>query len=139
MLSASPHLFSTQSLHYQNWKSNKYSIITVIELGPPVSKSSTRISKFYAPTDSEQKFHKTGIENWLPIGFERKLAVATNTLCSTANGKGLKVLYTHSQLLEQPWRHFTSLKLCNCGSSQNPGVTKGNHQLDSPPFFIPTD
>ena len=35
----------------------------VIELGPPVSESSTRISKFYAPTDSEHKFRKAGIEN----------------------------------------------------------------------------
>ena len=42
----------------------------VIELGPPVPKSSTRISKFYNPTDSEQKLHKTRIENWLYIGFE---------------------------------------------------------------------
>ena len=33
------------------------------ELGLPVLESSTRIS-----TDSEQKFDKTEIENWLPIG-----------------------------------------------------------------------
>ena len=30
-----------------------------IELGEPVSKSSTRISKFYTPADSEHKFDKT--------------------------------------------------------------------------------
>ena len=41
-----------------------------IELGPPVSKSSTKISKFYDSTDSENKFHKTRIKNWLSIDFE---------------------------------------------------------------------
>ena len=50
-------------------KQNKYSILTVIELGPPVSESSTRISKFDGSIDSEHKFNKTKIENWLPIGF----------------------------------------------------------------------
>ena len=29
---------------------------------------STRILKLYAPTDSEHKFHKTGVENCLSIG-----------------------------------------------------------------------
>ena len=36
MLSApslSPHQFSTQSLQYENWNANKYSILTVNELG----------------------------------------------------------------------------------------------------------
>ena len=41
----------------------------VIELGLPISESSTRISKFDVPTDSEHKFNKTEIENWLPIRF----------------------------------------------------------------------
>ena len=36
--------------------------LTVIKLGPPVSESSTRISKVHDPTDSERKFHKTRIE-----------------------------------------------------------------------------
>ena len=39
------------------------SIITINELGPPVLESLTRISKFYAPADSEHKFNKTEIEN----------------------------------------------------------------------------
>ena len=34
-----------------------------IELGPPVLKSLSRISKFYIPTDSEHKFNKKEIEN----------------------------------------------------------------------------
>ena len=54
-----------------------YSILTVIELGPPVSESSTRISKFYNPTDSEHKLHKTRIENWLSIGFELEFWLGT--------------------------------------------------------------
>ena len=69
MLSASLHRSFTQSSQYQNWKTNKYSILTVSELGPPVTESSTRISKFYAPAISEHKFYKTGNENCLPIGF----------------------------------------------------------------------
>ena len=62
------HSFSTQSSQYQNWKANEYSILTVNELGLPVLESSTRTSKFYAPTDSEHKFNKIEMENWLPIG-----------------------------------------------------------------------
>ena len=62
-----PHWFFTYTLQYQDSKSGKYSIL--IELGPPVLKSSTRISYFYAPTDSEYKFHKTKIRNCVPIGF----------------------------------------------------------------------
>ena len=45
-------------------------LMVPIELGPPVSKSSTRILKFYDSTDSEHKFHKTRIKNWLSIDFE---------------------------------------------------------------------
>ena len=62
-----PHWFFPHSLQYQNWKVNKYSILTVNELGPPVLESSARISKFYAPTDSEHKFNKREIKNRLPI------------------------------------------------------------------------
>ena len=42
------------------------------------------------------------IENWLPIGYnlgwdrlDWENAVMTATLCSSANGKSLQVLYTH--------------------------------------------
>ena len=45
-----PHRFSSQSSQYQNWKLNKYSILTVIDIEAPVSESSNRISKFYAST-----------------------------------------------------------------------------------------
>ena len=40
-----------------------------MELGPPVSESSTKSQNFMPPTDFELKFYKTRIENWLPIGF----------------------------------------------------------------------
>ena len=68
------HCSFTQSSQYRNWKGNKYSILIVSELRPPVSKSSTRISKFYAPTDSELKFYKTVIENCLSIVYNLGLS-----------------------------------------------------------------
>ena len=46
------------------------SLMAPIELGPPVSKYSTRILKFYDPNDSEHKFDKMRIKNWLSIDFE---------------------------------------------------------------------
>ena len=50
------------------------------------------VSKIYASTDSKHIFHKKGIENWLPIGFNLELIT---TLCWTTNGKSLEVLYTN--------------------------------------------
>ena len=41
-----------------------------IELELSMSEFSTRISKVYAPIDSEHRFHKKRIENWLPIGID---------------------------------------------------------------------
>ena len=66
-----PHRFSTQSSQYQNWKAKKYSFLTVIEPGLPVSESSTWTRDIMPPTDSEHKFHETGVKNWLLIGFNR--------------------------------------------------------------------
>ena len=40
------HRFSKQSSQYQYWKAHKYSILTLIELGPSVSESSTRSQQF---------------------------------------------------------------------------------------------
>ena len=72
MRSASPSSFFKQSSHIGIGTKivNKDSIRTAIELGPIVSESSTKISKFHAPTDSEHKFHKARIENWPPIAFK---------------------------------------------------------------------
>ena len=79
MLSASHHRFSTQSSQCQYWKANKYSILTVIELGPPVLESSAGSQNYMSFFDFEHKLNKTEIENWLPIGFN--LALKTITLC----------------------------------------------------------
>ena len=72
MLFASPSSFFKQSSHIgiDTKIINKDSIWTAIELGLPVSESSTKISKFHAPTDSEHKFHKARIESWPPIEFK---------------------------------------------------------------------
>ena len=43
-------------------KANKYSILTVIELGPPVSESSTRITYFMPPL-----LDHLGESNWSPV------------------------------------------------------------------------
>ena len=69
ILSASPSPFFKQSSHIGIGTKivNKDSIRTAIELGPPVSEFSTKISKFHAPTDSEHKFHTARIENWSPM------------------------------------------------------------------------
>ena len=68
MLSVSHHRFSTQSSQYQNWNANKHSILTVIKIELPVWESSTKI--FFTPTNSEYKFQKAGIGNYLPIELE---------------------------------------------------------------------
>ena len=72
ILSASPSSFFKQSSHIGIGTKivNKDSIQTAVELGPSVSESSTKISKFHAPTDSEHKFHKARIKNWSPIEFK---------------------------------------------------------------------
>ena len=41
----------------------------VFELGLPVPEFSTGSQNFMPPTNSEYKFHKLGIENWLLIRF----------------------------------------------------------------------
>ena len=72
MLSAFPSSFFKQSLHIGIGTKivKKDFIRTAIEIEPPVSESSTKISKFHAPTDSEDKFHKVRIKNWPPIEFK---------------------------------------------------------------------
>ena len=62
MLSASPSSFFKQSSHIGMKIVNKHSLRTAIELGPSVLESSTKISKFHAPTDSEHKFHRAWIK-----------------------------------------------------------------------------
>ena len=52
------HRFSMQSSQYQYWKARKYSILTVIELGPPVSESSTGSQQFMPPLILNTNFRK---------------------------------------------------------------------------------
>ena len=72
ILSASPSSLFKQSsrMGIETKIVNKGSIRTAIKLGPPVSESSVKISKFHAPTDSEHKFHEARIENWSLMEFK---------------------------------------------------------------------
>ena len=97
--------FFTQSSQFQIWKANTYSIqLNEIKLGLTVSRSSTWISKFYDPTDSEYKFHKTRIKNWLSIVFKLEspwletYSHNQNTMFNFQNEKSLILIY---KVLEQ--------------------------------------
>ena len=63
VLSVSPSLVFSHKVRNVRFE-KQISILSkliVIELGLPVSESSTSISKFYDPTDSERKLHKSKI------------------------------------------------------------------------------
>ena len=55
-------------------------------------------------------------QDWLPM-------VTTTILSSAATEKSYIIIYTHLKVLEQPLRHFTSLKLSNVLKSHT-------HQLE---------
>ena len=121
MLFSSPSWFSTKSSQYQIWKSNTYSILTVIKPGPQVLESSPRVSKIHDPTDSEHKFQKTRIENWLSIGFELgipwKSIVITTTPWSTSNIMN-EQSYTFIYRSSKSWKNPGDLSLhLNCTSA----------------------
>ena len=97
-----PHRLSTQSSQYQNWKANKCSILTLIELGPPVLESSTGSQNFMPSTDSEPKFYKTRIENWLPIRIQSRIILIGNP--QSLLERIFKVLYNH------PWSFGITLE-----------------------------
>ena len=68
VLSATP---SSVFSHISDLKSKYHSILTLTELGPLVSESSTRTSKVLWPHWFWTQFHKTRrIGNWLSIGFD---------------------------------------------------------------------
>ena len=112
----------------------------VIELGPPTSESSTGISKFYNPTDSEHKLHKTRIENWLSIGFELEFpsgepTVITTTPYSTYSMmRSLKVLYSHLQGLVLNLKTFTFT--VQVPSKSTPSILASNSNKNKPPFAL---
>ena len=95
MLSASPSSVFSHKVHSIRFEKQTciLSLIMVNELGLPVSKSLTRISKFYDPTDLEPKFHKTRIKNWLPQVSKWDFTdweptIITTTPCSTYSMMG---------------------------------------------------
>ena len=90
-----------------------------IELEPPVSKSSTGSRNFYLPpTDSEHKFHKTGIENWLPIGFNLEIII----IIITTVGERLKVLYSHPKSLRITLETYHKPKTAQVLSNPTPSL-----------------
>ena len=104
--------FLTKSSQYQIWKANTYSILTNgTQTWTARLECLTRISKFFDPTDSEHKFHKMKIENWLSNWLSnwhlpdcKPTAVITTTPCLTYSMMGsLKLLYI------PPQRHGTIL------------------------------
>ena len=110
MLPASPLLFSHTKFTTSELQT-KYSSLTVIILGPPVSESSIKITSFIPPLVSNTNFVKRdlkaihpGESNWNTPN--RWTAVATTTLTAEIV---LWVLFFHIpfyKVFEQPWRHF---------------------------------
>ena len=117
MLLPFPQWFLTQSSQYQNWKANKFSILTLIELMLPVSVSSTGSQNFMPPLILNTKFSKLESRIGYPMDLiwdclNWELALTTITLCSTTNGECLMVYIPIHK--ESHLRHFTSLKLSKC-------------------------
>ena len=63
-----------------------------------MSETSTNISHFYALTDSDHKFYKTGVENWLLIGFGLGFALIGNPLIESPTDWELAVQLIMVQL-----------------------------------------
>ena len=128
MLSASPSSFFKQSSRIVIGRqiANKDSIQTAIELGLPVLESSTKISKFYAPTDSKHKFHKARIENWPPIEFKLGVPWLRILRHNHQSGVGVPLLETQSLTTEtvQVFLNSTPITQSGIGASiQNKNQT----------------
>ena len=146
ILSASPSLFFfTKSSQYQIWKANTYYILTNgNRTWTAMSESSTRISMLHDPTDSEQKFHKTRIENWLSTGFE--LGIPWVRIYShnhyTMHGllliswmRSLKLLSIF-KVLEKSWRLFNSLKLYKRFQNPHPVPRAASDPNKTQPYHL---
>ena len=101
------HWCFTQTLQYQNSKSNKYSFL--IELGPSVPES-------YLVLASHRIWTRTP-PDWEPADWESPWL---GTRSSTNNGGVTKFYTPIHKVLEKPWKHFTSLKLCKCSQIPHP-------------------
>ena len=97
------------------------SILTVIELGLPVSESSTKISKFYAPTDSEHKFHKAGIESERSIELDLRFPQFGN-LILLINTRTIKAGWRDNPLALRDFSQSNKQKL-----SANAGIGLHSH------------
>ena len=86
--------------------------------------SATRTTN--ASTATEHKFDKTRIENWLPtgsvLGSSRLVTNTTTILSSAATEKSHNISIPIHKILEQPWRHFASLKLWKCFQIPHPST-----------------
>ena len=94
--------FFRQSSRYQIWKVTTYSILTNSNRLWTTTVAVIRLN-FYDPTDSEHKFHKTKIENWLSTGFELDFpwlgTYSHNHYTMFSMMGSHKLLYTHLQSL----------------------------------------
>ena len=86
-------------------------------------------SQSFMTNDSEHKFHKTRIENWLSIGFKlgfswpRTYCHNHYTMLSIWHTVWWEVLNFYIPIFksfEQSWRPLTSLKLCKCSQYPHP-------------------
>ena len=106
-----------------------------------VPESSTRSQNFMPPTDSEHKFHKSGNQKLATYRIQSGIALIGNShswpqyYVQRVMGRVLRFYIPIHNLLEKPWRHFTTMKLCKCYQlpslitqiSINPHKTKTNH------------
>ena len=76
-------------------------------------------------TATEHKYDKLRIKNWPPTGTElessRLVTNGHNHYTQLLLRKVIFCIPIH-QVFEQPWRHFTSLKLCKCSQIPHPST-----------------
>ena len=87
----------------------------------------SQISCPWTATATEHKYDKTRIENWPPRRIKRgSPRLITNGYSHYYLQLLLrKVIIFYipiHKVLEQPWRHFTSLKLCKCSQIPHPST-----------------
>ena len=77
-------------------------------------------------TATEHKYDKLRIKNWPPTGTElessRLVTNGHNHYTQLLLRKVIIFYIRIHKVLEQPWRHFTSLKLCKCSQIPHPST-----------------
>ena len=123
-----PHWFSTQNSEYQNWKGNKYFILTIIELGPPGSESSTGSQNFMLPVIKSWNKPRDSSLPWNCASIIRIASIPMKTKTNLQCFNYLKILYTLNYAI--------SLVVGQNGSSKTSGKIDENLGLFSrAPFF----